>query len=137
MNKVLNFLRTTKKFGFFLCLAYFSHLFVCFSLAGLSLVAQRWCNMKKLIIEVIYIDNTKRVEIPFEIPSRVTLPNEYPFNQNVYFGPDSGAFLGDIYIDERGKIYYLDDIIELKNGKTVYSPTKTGRYVFEFELIDQ
>ena len=93
--------------------------------------------MKKLIIEVIYSDNTKRVEIPFEIPSRVTLPNEYPFNQNIYLGPDNGFSMQHLYITKDGKIDYCDQIIELHEGVNRFSPFKYDRYVFNFEVREE
>ena len=82
-------------------------------------------------------DKVISASVPYVFKKNFKLPDEYPFNQNIYFGPDAGAFLGDIYIDENGKIYYLDDIIELKDGKAIYSPTRSGKYIFEFEVIEQ
>lgn len=97
--------------------------------------------MKILHIKVIYkIDGatkTSEATVPYVLSSEQKLPNIYPFNQNVYFGPDSGAFLGVVHINENGNIYYMDDIIVLKDNKATYSPFKNERYVFEFEVIEK
>lgn len=97
--------------------------------------------MKYLIIKASYrLNNENKVStacVPYEFGKCFDLPNEYPFNQNVYFGPDDGAFLGRIYIDQNGKIDYLSDIIVLKDNKATYSPSRSGRYSFEFEVVDK
>ena len=74
--------------------------------------------MKILHIKAIYkidgVVKTSEATVPYILNSEQKLPNDYPFNQNVYFGPDNGAFLGVIHINESGKVYYMDDIIFLK-----------------------
>ena len=97
--------------------------------------------MKTLMVRVKYtLDAREKVEetaVPYILNSTHNLPDVYPFNQNYYFGPDSGTFLGKIYIDEKGRLYYFDSIIELHDGLNVFSPLKSGRYVFEFEVVEK
>ena len=97
--------------------------------------------MKILKIRVRYtLDAREKVAettVPYILDSSHNLPNVYPFNQNYYFGPDSGTFLGQIYIDERGRLYYFDSTIELHDGVNVFSPLSSGRYVFEFEVVEK
>ncbi|MBP5575057.1 MAG: hypothetical protein J6X50_04940 [Bacilli bacterium] len=98
--------------------------------------------MKYLSIKVTYKINdeegTSEACIPYVLDSVNELPDIYPFNQNYYFGPDTGTFLGRLYITKDGKLDYFDNIIELnKDGKTIYKPTKTDRYIFEFAIIEK
>lgn len=94
--------------------------------------------MKQLIIKAKYKindeDTFSEVRVPYILSSEQKLPDIYPFNQNVYFGPDLGAFLGVLYIDEIGRINYLDKLIELNEGTTIFSPFKTEKYIFEFKV---
>lgn len=97
--------------------------------------------MKILHIKAIYkidgVVKTNEATVPYVFDTSHNLPNVYPFNQNYYFGPDSGTFLGHIYIDEQGRLHYFDNIIELHDGVNVFAPLKSGRYVFEFEVIEK
>lgn len=97
--------------------------------------------MKILKIKVKYIlkdrENIIEAEVPYILGSTQRLPDIEPFNQNIYFGPDDGAFLGSICIEENGNINYLSDIIKLnEKGEAKYSPTRSGKYEFSFALID-
>ena len=93
--------------------------------------------MKKLIIEVIYDDVSKKVEVPYIAPSRVELPDEYPFNKNIYLGPDDGFSMRYLFIKEDGRIDYCQKIITLQEGVTVFSPFKHDLFVFHFEVKEQ
>ena len=96
--------------------------------------------MKEIIMTVKYVLNDKEQEevarFPYKYGTRVDLPDVYPFNKNVYFGPDDGAFLGRIYIDNNGDLDYIKDRISLKDGMATYSPFKNDLYFFTFEVVD-
>ena len=66
--------------------------------------------MKTLVIKIKYtLDAREKVAeatVPYILNTSHNLPDVYPFNQNYYFGPDSGTFLGQIYIDEKGRFTY-------------------------------
>ena len=97
--------------------------------------------MKTLVIKIKYtLDAREKVAeatVPYVFNTSHNLPDVYPFNQNYYFGPDSGTFLGHIYIDEKGRLHYFDSIIEQHDGVNVFAPLKSGRYVFEFEVVEK
>ena len=82
-------------------------------------------------------DEVTSATVPYVLETSYDLPDVYPFNQNIYFGPDDGAYLGRVYINKNGDIDYLADIIKLKGDKATYAPTRSGRYLFEFEIIEQ
>ena len=97
--------------------------------------------MKYLQIKAVFmqdgISKTSEALVPYKFGASYQLPKIYPFDQNIYFGPDDGAFLGDISIDKEGRINYLADTIKLKEGATEYSPFKNKKYVFFFEVIEK
>ena len=95
--------------------------------------------MKKLNLRVQYIENgekkEKEVSIPYEKGKSVRLPDEYPFNQNFYLGPDDGFSLRDIEFLPNGKsIEYCRSVVELIDGKACFSPFKDKRYIFYLEI---
>ena len=97
--------------------------------------------MKVLKIKVQYQlkgeEKTAEVTIPYELEKGFDLPKIYPFTQNVYFGPDSGTYLGRIYIDKDGNLSYVDGTVVLVDGKAHYSPFNHDLYVFDFEVVEQ
>ena len=97
-------------------------------------MGQRCYKMKKLIIKVIYEGIEKKIEVPYTLSTRINLPDEYPFNQNIYLGPDNGFSMSFLYIDSKGRIEYCDEIVELHDGVNIFSPFKGDRFVFNFEL---
>ena len=97
--------------------------------------------MKVLRIKVTYDDNNERkiaeTSVPYVLDKSYNLPEEYPFTKNVYFGPDSGTYLGRIYIDKDGNLSYVDGTVVLVDGKAHYSPFNHDLYVFDFEVVEQ
>lgn len=96
--------------------------------------------MKVLKIKVTYDSDGERkiaeTSVPYVLDKGYDLPKEYPFTKNVYFGPDSGAYLGYIYIQKDGNLHYLGDIVRLDSEKVHYSPFKNAMFVFDFEVVE-
>ena len=97
--------------------------------------------MKYLIINVKSNvggkQRTDEVQVPYVLGEKVNLPKEFPFDQNIYFGPDSGVYLGYMSIDQEGNIHYVDKVIKLENGKADLNPFNGDRHIFHFEVIDK
>ena len=90
--------------------------------------------MRTLVIEALFDNKSEKVEVPYILGSRVDLPNIYPFNKNIYLGPDDGFSLNDMYIKENGDLDYCQTIIKLENNPTRFSPFKHDLIVFIFTL---
>ena len=94
--------------------------------------------MKYLKVKVTYDEEgaskTKEVKLPYELKSTLVLPDEYPFNQNIYTGPDTGFNMRYISVLENGLLEYCLEYIKLDKEITRFSPFKNDRFVFYFEL---
>lgn len=92
--------------------------------------------MKKLRIEVLFDGKSESTIVPYVCPSRVTLPDVYPFNKNFYTGPDTGFSMRYLCIKENGNIDYCDSVAVLENGVCRFSPFKNDLFVFNFEILE-
>ena len=93
--------------------------------------------MKKLKIEVVFDGKIETVVTPYICPSKVTLPDIYPFNKNFYTGPDTGFSMRYLYIKEDGNIDYCDSVAILENGFCRFSPFKHDLFVFTFTVLEE
>ena len=97
--------------------------------------------MKVLVIRAKYnrdgVIHVVEARVPYEFGKSFNLPDIYPFNQNLYFGPDTGTYLGRIYIDKEGRIDYVENLVTLHEGVNVYTPLKKELFIFEFEVVEE
>jgi hypothetical protein len=97
--------------------------------------------MKYLKVKVAYNEGNdlkfKEYKFPYEENKTLTLPDEYPFSQNIYTGPDTGFNMRYISALENNLLEYCGEFVKLDKDIVKFSPFKDDRFVFYFELVDE
>lgn len=91
----------------------------------------------RLQIKALYKGQIVEAEVPYEKGTVQKLPDEYPFNQNIYLTGDDGVSLRYVYIREDGTIEYCRSDLNIGSEVVVLSPFKDERFVFQFKLIKE
>ena len=92
--------------------------------------------MKNVLLQVIHNEKTEdEASFPYQEGS-YALPDRFPFNANIYVGPDAGFNLKTVNVTEDGRIQFgYNDIVEIQNGVGEYDLKIKGEpYRFVFRI---